>query len=70
MNVQLLVESLIQVSLSLKAGEQLAIAGKRLKNLPCPLTQKLVQLAQKGSYFNFVTDELEIYTLEYREAIA
>jgi len=69
MNVQL-VESLIQVILSLEAGEQLAIAGKRLKNLPCPLTQKLVQLAQKGGNLNFLNDAPEIYILEYREAIA
>ncbi|MEG4857256.1 hypothetical protein QUB75_06050 [Microcoleus sp. K1-B6] len=69
MNVQL-VESLIQVILSLEACKQLAIAGKRLKNIPCPLTQKLVQLVLKGGYFNFLNDELEIYTLKDREAIA
>ncbi|AFZ06563.1 hypothetical protein Osc7112_2094 [Oscillatoria nigro-viridis PCC 7112] len=69
MNVQL-VESLIQVILSLQAGEQLAIAGKRLKNLLCPLTQKLVQLAQKGGNLNFLNDEPELYILEYRQAIA
>ncbi|MEG4249789.1 MULTISPECIES: hypothetical protein [unclassified Microcoleus] len=69
MKVQL-VESLIQFILSLEACEQLAIAGKRLKNLPCPVTQKLVQLAQKGGNLIFLNDELEIYTLEYREAIA
>ncbi|MEG5159377.1 hypothetical protein QUB37_02855 [Microcoleus sp. AT3-A2] len=69
MKVQL-VESLIQFILSLEACEQLAIAGKRLKNLPCPVTQKLVQLAQKGGNLFFLNDELEIYTLEYREAIA
>ena len=69
MNVQL-VESLIQVILSLEACEQLAIAGKRLKNLPYPLTQKLAQLGQKGGYFYFLNDELEIYTLKDTEAIA
>ncbi|MEG4211921.1 hypothetical protein [Microcoleus sp. S13_B4] len=69
MNVQL-VESLIQVLLSLEAAEQLAIVGKRLKNLPCPLTQKLVQLAQKGRNLFFLNDEPEIYILEYRQAIA
>ncbi len=69
MNVQL-VESLIQVLLSLEAGEQLAIVGKRLNNLPCPLTQKLVQLAQKGGNLNFLNDAPEFYILEYREASA
>ncbi|MEG4204321.1 hypothetical protein QUA20_10375 [Microcoleus sp. Pol7_A1] len=69
MNVQL-VESLIQVILSLAADEQLALAGKILKNIPYPLTQELVQLAQKGGYFNFLNNKPEIYTLQYREAIA
>ncbi|MEG4589239.1 hypothetical protein QUA54_29085 [Microcoleus sp. MOSTC5] len=69
MNVQL-VESLIQVILSLAADEQLALAGKILKNIPYPLTQELVQLAQKGCYFNFLNNKPEIYTLQYREAIA
>ncbi|MEP6519433.1 hypothetical protein [Microcoleus vaginatus] len=69
MKVQL-VESLIQFIRSLEACEQLAIAGKRLKHLPCPLAQKLVQLAQKGGNLIFLNDEPEIYILEYREAIA
>ncbi|NQE34519.1 hypothetical protein [Microcoleus asticus] len=69
MNVQL-VESLIQVILSLAADEQLALAGKILKNIPYPSTQELVQLAQKGGYCNFLNDELEIYTLKDQEAIA
>ena len=53
MNVQLL-ESLIQVILSLWADEQLALAGKILPNIPYPSTRKLVQLAFPGSYFNFL----------------
>ncbi|MEG4214313.1 hypothetical protein QUA27_02530 [Microcoleus sp. Pol14C6] len=69
MNVQL-VESLIQVILCLQAGEQLAIAGKRLKNLPCLLTQKLVQLTQKAGNLFFLNDAPEFYIFEYREAIA
>ncbi|MEG3986260.1 hypothetical protein QUA13_03750 [Microcoleus sp. S28C3] len=69
MNVQL-VECLIQVILSLAADEQLALAGKILKNIPYPLTQELVQLAQKGGYFIFLNNKPEIYTLQYREAIA
>lgn len=42
-NVQL-VDSLIQVILSLPAGEQLAIVEKLLANIPYPSTQELVQL--------------------------
>ncbi|MEG5047252.1 hypothetical protein [Microcoleus sp. B4-C1] len=69
MNVQL-VESLIQVILSLAADAQLAILGKILPTLPYPLTQKLVHLAQNGGHFNFLKNQSEIYILEYREAIA
>ncbi len=45
MNVQL-VDSLIQIILSLSADEQLAIADKLLENIPYPSTQELMQLAQ------------------------
>lgn len=69
MKVQL-VKSLIQVILPLAADEQLGILEKILPNIPYPSTRKLVQLAQKGSYFNFLNDEPEIYTLEDGEAIA
>ncbi len=69
MKVQL-VESLIQVILPLAADEQLRSLGKILPNIPYPSTRKLVQLAQKGGYFNFLNDEPEIYTLEDGEAIA
>ena len=44
MNVQLL-ESLIQVILSLWADEQLALSVKILPNIPYPSTRKLVHLA-------------------------
>ncbi|MEG3918134.1 MULTISPECIES: hypothetical protein [unclassified Microcoleus] len=69
MNVQL-VESLIQVIWSLAADEQLAILGKILPNISYASTRKLVHFALKGGYFNFLNDELEIYTLKYRPAIA
>ena len=52
MNVQLL-ESLIQVILSLWADEQLALAGKILPNIPYPSTRKLVQLALSWRLFYF-----------------
>ncbi|MBD0309904.1 MAG: hypothetical protein ICV80_17905 [Microcoleus sp. T1-bin1] len=44
MNVQLL-ESLIQVILSLWADEQLALSVKILPNIAYPSTRKIVQLA-------------------------
>ena len=52
MNVQLL-ESLIQVILSLRADEQLALCVKILPNIPYPSSLKLVQLALswRGFYF-------------------
>jgi hypothetical protein len=63
MNVQL-VDSLIQVILSLSADEQLAIVEKLLANIPYPSTQELVQLSQKGGCFDFLHDEPnDIYTI-------
>ncbi|UNU26060.1 hypothetical protein D0A37_21595 [Microcoleus vaginatus HSN003] len=50
MKVQL-VESLIQVILPLAADEQLPRLGKILPNIPCPPTQKLVQLALSWRLF-------------------
>ena len=69
MNAQL-VDSLIQVILSLSADEQLAIANKLLENIPYPSTQELMQLAQSGSCFDFLHDEPDIYTIEDGEPIA
>ncbi len=69
MNVQL-VDSLIQIILSLSADEQLAIADKILENIPYPSTQELIQLAQSGGCFDFLYDEPDIYTLEDGEPIS
>lgn len=69
MNVQL-VDSLIQIILSLSADEQLAIADKLLENIPYASTQELMQLAQSGGCFDFLYDEPDIYTLEDGELIA
>lgn len=63
MNVQL-VDSLIQVILSLSADEQLAIAEKLFANIPYPSSKELVQLAQKGGCFEFLHEEPDIYTRE------
>ena len=52
MNVQLL-ESLIQVILSLWIDQQLALSVKILPNIPYPSTQKLVQLALSWRLFYF-----------------
>ncbi|HSF75206.1 MAG TPA: hypothetical protein VLA84_15530 [Microcoleus sp.] len=56
MNVQL-VDSLIQVILSLSADEQLAITDKLLENIPYPSTQELMQLDRSGGCFEFLHDE-------------
>ncbi|MBE9161294.1 hypothetical protein QT995_00920 [Microcoleus sp. S36b_A3] len=69
MNVQL-VDSLIQVILSLSADEQLAITDKLLENIPYPSTQELMQLSQNGGCFDFLQDEPDIYTIEDGEPIA
>lgn len=52
MNVPLL-ESLIQVILSLWADEQLALCVKILPNIPYPSSLKLVQLALSWRVFYF-----------------
>ncbi len=52
MNVQLL-ESLIQVILSLGAEVQLAFSVKILPNIPYPSALKLVQLALSWRLFYF-----------------
>jgi hypothetical protein len=67
-NVQL-IESLIQVILSLAADEQLATLGKIFKNILYSSTQQLVQRAQKGSSFDLLNRKPEIYTLEDSESI-
>ncbi|MEG4012200.1 MULTISPECIES: hypothetical protein [unclassified Microcoleus] len=69
MNVQL-VDSLIQVILSLSADEQLAITDKLLENIPSPSTQELMQLSQNSGCFDFLQDEHDIYTIEDGEPIA
>lgn len=63
MNLQL-VDSLIQIILSLSVDEQLAIADKLLENIPYPSTQELMQLSQSGGCFDFLYDEPDIYTIE------
>lgn len=60
MKVQL-VESLIELILSLAIDEQLAILGKILANIPYASTRKLVQILQNGGSFIFFNDEPEIY---------
>ncbi|MEG4322105.1 MULTISPECIES: hypothetical protein [unclassified Microcoleus] len=67
-NVQL-IESLIQVILSLSADEQLATLGKIFKNILYSSTQQLVQRAQKGSSFDLLNRQPQIYTLEDSESI-
>jgi hypothetical protein len=52
MNVQLL-ESLIQVIVSLWADEQLALSVKIVPNISYPSTRKLVQLALSWRLFYF-----------------
>ncbi|MEG4534438.1 hypothetical protein [Microcoleus sp. D2_18a_D3] len=69
MNVQL-VDSLIQVILSLSADEQLAITDKLLENIPYPSIQELRELAQSGECFDFLHDEPDIYTIQDGEPIA
>jgi len=68
MNTQL-VDSLIQVILSLSKEERHLLEEKLFFESSSPSTSDLMQMAQKGGSFNFLYDEPDLYTLEDGEAI-
>jgi len=68
MNTQL-VDSLIQVILSLSKEERHLLEEKLFFESSIPSTSDLMQMAQKGGSFNFLYDEPDLYTLEDGEAI-
>jgi len=68
MNTQL-VDSLIQVILSLSKEERHLLEEKLFFESSSPSTGDLMQMAQKGGSFNFLYDEPDLYTLEDGEAI-
>lgn len=68
MNTQL-IESLVQVIMSLSPEERTLLEEKLFANIPYPSTFELVQLAQSCGCFDFLNDEPDIYTLEDGEPI-
>ncbi|MBN3908822.1 MAG: hypothetical protein HWQ35_20400 [Nostoc sp. NMS1] len=68
MNIKL-VESLIQVILSLSDEERSLLEEKLFFDLSEPSTSDLMQLAQTGGVFQFLNDEPDIYSLKDGEPI-
>ncbi|MGF1933215.1 MAG: hypothetical protein RM347_002285 [Nostoc sp. ChiQUE02] len=68
MNIKLL-ESLIQVILSLSDQERSLLEERLILNLSEPSTRELMQLAQTGGAFEFLNHEPDIYSLKDGEPI-
>ena len=68
MNAQL-VESLLQVIMSLSPEERTLLEEKLFAHIPYPSNSELIQLVQSGGCFAFLKDEPDIYTLEDGEPI-
>jgi hypothetical protein len=64
-----LVDSLIQVILSLSSNEQALLLDKLLGEIPYPSTTEMMHLADKGGSFEFWQDEPELYTLDDGEPV-
>ncbi|MEH1908526.1 MAG: hypothetical protein V7L05_26815 [Nostoc sp.] len=64
-----LVESLLQVILSLSDEERSLLEERLILNSSEPSTRDLMQLAQTGGVFQFLNDEPDIYSLKDGEPI-
>jgi hypothetical protein len=64
-----LVESLVQIILSLSSEERSLLEEKLFLDSFPPATHDLMQLAESGGAFNFLYDEPDLYTLEDGEPI-
>ncbi|HBL14780.1 MAG TPA: hypothetical protein DD379_26000 [Cyanobacteria bacterium UBA11162] len=64
-----LVESLVQLILSLSNEERFLLEEKLFFDSSNPSTRDLMQLAQIGGAFNFLYDEPDLYSLEDGEPI-
>ncbi len=65
-----LVDSLVQVILSLSQEERTLLEKKLFFNELEPSTPELMKLAQAGKSFNFLHDEPDIYSLKDGESVA
>jgi hypothetical protein len=64
-----LVESLVQVIQSLSAEERALLEDKLFFDDSEPSNHELMQLLKKSSTFDFLYNELDLYTLEDGEPI-
>lgn len=64
-----LVESLIQVILSLSPEERLLLESKLFYEDSEPKTVELMQMTQNNGSFDFLSEEPDLYTLEDGEPI-
>lgn len=64
-----LVDSLVQIILSLSQEERSLLQKKLFSNESEPSTLELMQLSQTGDSFDFLLDEPEIYTSEDGESV-
>lgn len=64
-----LVESLIQVILSLSPEERLLLEAKLFHEVSEPKTYELMQITQNSGSFDFLNAEPDLYTLEDGEPI-
>ena len=68
MNTQL-VESIYRLIQSLSDEDRLLLEEKLYTNLPYPSQPEMIALAEASNVFDFLYDELDIYTLEDGEPI-
>lgn len=64
-----LVDSLVQVILSLSQEERTLLEKKLFFDESEPSTQELMQIAQTGNSFDFLRDEPDIYSLKDGEPV-
>ncbi|BDA68034.1 hypothetical protein RIVM261_024660 [Rivularia sp. IAM M-261] len=64
-----LVESLVQIILSLSQEERTLLEEKLFFDASDPSTRDIMVLAQRGRSFDFLNDEPDLYTLEDGEAV-
>ncbi|MHC5938701.1 hypothetical protein [Nostoc sp.] len=64
-----MIESLVQVILSLSDEERSLLEERLILNSSEPSTRDLMQLAQTGGVFQFLNNEPDIYSLKDGEPI-
>ena len=64
-----LVDSLVEVILSLSQEERALLENKLFFDQSDPRTKELMQIATQGNSLNFLADEPDIYSLTDGEAV-